>query len=368
MIPSIGHGAAPPSFRVPSDSPSTEAASSNAVTTGAASSRRSNVCSFSKAESLPTSDGYYQRTSLKVRAHSQVRTAGNGDVLTTSKARLRFSYDFEAADGTKIRVRVQANVNYAQLSADDEQAQSMRLRVTAKVSILQKNVASGLSPLLDTGENASVLSQALELFQQVTEAATSAFLGSDPLDGDSLISGLVGAFNGLAETMDGLFLPALSASEVETPSQPDPILEPPVAEPAPVETAPPAERPPQDSLSPGDPVETTPVENAGQSESPVSETATPPVDGEPEAIEPEIVEPAPREPAVPSARSVMLKLRLQVVQSLNSLVQEFGSGSSGLFVSHSSLRASAQLALRYDSNGLAVSDALLQARQIDAQV
>lgn len=150
MIPSIVHWAAPHSFRVPSTSPSTEASSTstNAVTTGTTTSRRSDVLSFSQAESLPTSDGYFQRTSLKVRANSQVKTTGDGDVLTTSKAKLRFSYDFEAADGTKIRVRAQANLNYAQLSGDDEQSQSMRLRVTAKVSILQENVASGLSPLM----------------------------------------------------------------------------------------------------------------------------------------------------------------------------------------------------------------------------
>lgn len=110
------------------------------------------------------------------------------------------------------------------------------------------------------------------------------------------------------------------------------------------------------------------MENVDESEPPVAETETPPVDGEPEAIEPEIVEPAPSESALPSAGSVMLKLRLQVVQSLNSLVQEFGSDSSGLVVSHSSLRASAQFAMRYDSSGAAVSESLVQARQIDAQV
>ena len=51
-----------------------------------------------------------------------------------------------------------------------------------------------------------MFAKALDLFQQVTDAAAAAFDGSDPLDGDSLISSLVDAFNEFADTMLGSFV------------------------------------------------------------------------------------------------------------------------------------------------------------------
>lgn len=66
--------------------------------------------------------------------------------------------------------------------------------------------------MLNNPENStdakSVISTALDLFHQVTDTATSLFLNSDPLDGDSLITGVAEAFNGLSESLTALFQPS----------------------------------------------------------------------------------------------------------------------------------------------------------------
>ena len=46
----------------------------------------------------------------------------------------------------------------------------------------------------------------------MADAASSLFQASNPLDGDSLITGLVDAFNSLAESVASAFLPASGAS------------------------------------------------------------------------------------------------------------------------------------------------------------
>ncbi len=172
---------------------------------------------------LTANDGTYQRTSLKIRVHSETAVADDGDVLARSQTKLRFRYDFEAADGTSIHIRAQASLNYAQTSDSEDGSQTTKLRVAARVSILQENVSNGLAPLQKTPdistEAKDFISQAIDLFQQVIGATTSAFLDSDPLDGDNLIAGLVEAFNGLSAAIDSMFLSPPTDPEAAPPKK-----------------------------------------------------------------------------------------------------------------------------------------------------
>ena len=210
MIQAIGPPAAGNSMTVRATTSSN--ASSNASSlAGTNGLRGADELSLSQSAPQALTNATYQRTSLKIRARSEVSTADDGDVRAVkSQARLRFRHEFEAADGTHIRIRFQANLNYAQATDSEDGSQFMRLQAAARVSILQENVSSGTAPLLDTPDisaaSKQLMSQALDLFQQVVDATTSAFLDSDPLDGDGLIAGLVDAFNELSASIDSMFL------------------------------------------------------------------------------------------------------------------------------------------------------------------
>lgn len=399
MISAAGVPAVTNPIRVPSASASGDTSSTVAAPAAPTSSREPDVLSLSQPDSQPASDGSYQRTSLQIRAHSHVRVDDDGDVRSMTQAKLRFRYEFEAADGTKIRIRAEANLRYSQISDNDYESQSIKLRTAARVSVVQGNVSSGMSSLLGSSEASddakSAISQALGLFQQATEAVTSAFLESDPLDGDGLITGMVEAFNGLSEAVDAIFRPAPSGPETlppaETPSTPETLppaetgelpeqaptapapvesgdvvaAEPESSEtnpPAEVETSPVAELPSQETLPTGE-TPSDPVENVGQTDSPAVEIETLPTAGEVP-----VVTPTTSEPAGPVARSVMVKLRMQVMQSLRSLVGEFDSGSSRLLVAQSSLRASAQFSVRYNTPGLTTNGTSTPDDRIDTQV
>ena len=183
---------------------------------GSQCAREADELSLSQPGLLTANDGTYQRTSLKIRVHSETEVADDGDVVAMSQTKLRFRYDFEAADGTSIHIRAQASLNYAQTSDSDDGSQTTKLRVAARVSILQENVSNGLAPLQETPDISTeaneFISQAIDLFQQVIDATTSAFLDSDPLDGDNLIAGLVEAFNGLSAAIDSMFPSPLRGS------------------------------------------------------------------------------------------------------------------------------------------------------------
>lgn len=346
------------------------------------------VLSTTPSSDTALSDGASQRTSLKIRSHSQVRTTDDGQLLATSKTKLRFRYDFEAADGTKIRIRAEANLNYAQLTDSDEQSQSLKLRATARISILQEGVSSDLSPLLNNPENStdakSVISTALDLFHQVTDTATSLFLNSDPLDGDSLITGVAEAFNGLSESLTALFQPS-SETPTAVPSTEAPeLLEPPVADPAEVvpaqleqsEAGSPVVIDPEPLLEMLLPAtaeasepEAAPVEDVAQEETAAPEAEVlPEADAPTEAGEVQNTEPAANEPTQPLVREAMFRVRLRVMESLRSLVGVFDSDSSRQQVSQSMLRVSAQFSARYSVNGSGGSEALPNTTNIDAQV
>ena len=214
----------------------------------------------------------------------------------------------------------------------------------------------------------------MDIFQQVTDSLTSSFLESDPMDGDQLVSGIVDAFNALAASIGQASpqppeaVPTLAAGE---PSDPIPAaVEQPIAI-APPEPPPAAEVPASDAPIVEVPTDTPPVSDSADNvltpspeadeastEESVADSAQGAAD-EPETVAttepPEATEPSQSETPTagvatqPDATSVMLQVRLRVVQSLRQLVKVFDSGSSTTTVSQSFYRASADLSLRYGS-------------------
>jgi hypothetical protein len=414
MISAIGAPGASNPGLVSSDALSSDALSTQSPATGTPSLQEPDVLSLAQAQLPSASDGFYQRTSLTVRAHSHVRETDDGRLRVTSHTKLRFRYDFEAADGTTIRVRLKANLHYAQVTNGESEFQSVRLRAKAAVSVIQQDVSSELAPLLETPELSAEakesISLAIGLFQEVSNTATSLFLEGDPLDGDGLITGLVDAFNGLSEsisTMLGLpapddpnAVPSGEAAEVLEQAAADPEKAPEI-EPAEAPAAETAEAPVAElDEAPAAESEEAPAE-AEPFEAPVVEpdaleaAATPEVDPEPAPEEPaqavvasvepesgpvestpdalasvseegvvaeaaeqepvgdaEKVRPASNEPSR-RVRSAMLKLRFRVIQSLRSLTRVFDSESTSVRTSRSVFSASARLAARYEFGELA---------------
>jgi len=209
-------------------------------------------------------------------------------------------------------------------------------------------------------------------------------LDSDPLDGDGLIAGLVEAFNGLSESLNSIFLSppadpeAVSSGEVvelleQVASDPGEVL---TAEPDQIEAVPPVNvefeplsgAPPQDIGQPSGP-ENERAENVGQGETSALENGVLPEAREQEGPnEGQDVEPATNEQSQPFVGSVMFRLRLQVIQSLTSLVGVFDSDLPSLLASQSIFRASAQFAARYNFSGPGVNDSLSHDSRTDAQV
>jgi len=322
----------------------------------ATSSDPSDVLSLSQPGTLSADDAYTQQTSLRLRTRSQIIATDDGQTLAMSHTKLRFRYDFEAADGTKICVRLQANLHVAQLTDEDAETQSTKLRASIRFSVLQEDVSSGVAPLLESPNTSAdaldSIAQALEAFQQVTDAAASLFLESNPLDGDSLITGMVDAFNELSEAIRSAFLPSADAGEAAS------SLE------APTLPAPPATTAPR--VVAAEPVvdtATTPPATSTSNEPAVTEIAAPPETGESQGITP-----ATTEPSQTVVGSVMLRLRVQVVESLRSLVDAFDADSSDQSTSRSALRISAQYSARYQFAATSLVHPLLSGDRIDAQV
>ncbi len=417
MISAIGApGVSNPSL-VKSDARACDALASQSADTGTVSLHEPDMLSLAQAESPSAGDGFYQRTSLTVRAHSHVRETDDGRLRATSHAKLRFRYDFEAAEGTTIRVRLKANLHYAQIRNGDSEFQSVRLRAKAAVSMIQQDVSSELTPLLETSElpadAKATISQAIGLFQEVSDTAASLFLEGDPLDGDGLITGLVDTFNGLSESLNAMLgLPSPDDLNAVTSGEAAELLEQAAADPEEAPEIEPAEAPaaepveaPVVELEEAPAAESEEAPAAAESEEPsvvvaepVEAAATPAVDPEPppgepaqavvpsvesesgpvestpdaqasapeegmvaEAAEQEVggdaekVGPASNEPSR-RVRSAMLKLRFRVVQSLTSLTRVFDSESASVRTSHSVFRASARLAARYEFGQLTPHD------------
>lgn len=261
-----------------------------------------------------------QRTSLSIQTRSRALVQDGELVRFDTQSRLRFQYDFESADGTKIQIRLKLNSKFSEVDNGTDNAQSLKVRAKLKVTVVQEQVNAGVSPLLDQGgisdDVRGVIEQALGLFQQLTDAASSAFDTNDPLDGDSLITNLVDAFNGLADTILNSFFGLPDADAVESTGLPDansnpetPTVEglPPVSEPAPESVA---EATPTPDATAEPTMEETPLEKTPEVES--NSTAQVPLADS---------ESAP----APLGQVVMIRLRAQVIQSLTSLAGVFNS-------------------------------------------
>ncbi len=107
----------------------------------------------------------------------------------------------------------------------------------------------------------------------------------------------------------------------------------------------------------------------GPTETPALTNDVLPVAGPPAAaIAGQAVAPAKSQPATTLISSVMMRARLQMIQSLSSLVDAFDSDASSRQVSHSIFRAAAQLSARYRLYVSDANDTQSLANRIDTQV
>ena len=339
----------------------------------------SDELSISDPGARELSEATYERMSLRLRSRTQTRVTDDGQVRTLSRTQLKFRYEFEAADGTRIQIRAKANLSFKQSSDGDETTQSIKLSSKLRISTIQQSVSSGVGSLLESpaipADAKNVISQALEMFQQLTDAATSSFLSGEPLDGDQLIQGLVAAFNELAGTIQPGGLPApvqpvaLTSGDVVAPPT-DPIealplpavASKPVTVTEPAEStgsaAPPAvEEAPSDVL-PEEAVEASTAENEAlpSLEQSGSAAATPQEQGVSAESPHQLV------------NSVMAKVRLRVVQSLTQLVGDFNSEATNLQLTQSTLRVSARFVAQGNFGGPVVNEASPQGEAYDQQV
>jgi len=326
--------------------------------------RWNDILSIARPESLPAGALVSEHMSLTVRAKSHCRVMDDGRTRSMSHARLRFRYEFEAADGTRIRIRAEANLRHSQITDGDNQFESTKIRARATISVIQQTVSSGIGSLLDgpqlSPEAQEAISQALDLFQQATEAAASLFTDSNPLDGDGLVAGLVNAFNGLADLIDSIFRPASETPQELPPGEAVQSLKPPAAnpvevraaEPAPVQTAPviddqseTASAAASQEIVQPEAAEIQLVENVTE-----EATAAPDTEALPAPAQDQAAEPAVGQSSQSAVLSAMYRVRLQVIQSLTNLTGVLDPDSS-LLVSQSILRASAHLSARYSLSG-----------------
>ena len=75
----------------------------------------------------------YQNASLQIRSHASIAQSEDGQLTAKSHTRLRFTYEFQATDGTKIQIRAKADLRYAAAIDDDSQAASIRLRQGTRI-------------------------------------------------------------------------------------------------------------------------------------------------------------------------------------------------------------------------------------------
>jgi hypothetical protein len=304
---------------------------------------------------LASGEAISEQMSLKAWTRSAAGVTREGDAWAASHTKLRFAYDFQTAEGDTIRIRLQANLKYAQLTDGDAESQSTKLRAAIRVSVLQQDVASGLAPLQEvpatSAEAQDGLSQALALFQEVTDTATSLFLNSDPADGDSLITDVVDAFNSLAESIRSIFLPTPADGSTEPSTDAGgtlPDVPPPTTDPAatlPAEPVGPEAGEPLDAGSGTSPEAASPeAAPTGGTEPPADNAAPAETEGQADGADSPDVSSTPQPQTF--VRSVMLRVRLRVIDSLRNLTDVFDGDSSSRPTSHSMLRLSAQYSAR----------------------
>lgn len=333
------------------------------------------VLSIAQPESPAIGSGFYERLSLRSRTHAQVRSTEEGQVLAKVKTHLRFQYDFLSTDGTRIRIRAKVNLHYSQTADGDEVSLSIKLKAKIQVSIFQQDVASDVAPLLEAPEVSeearTAIARSLELFRQVTDAATSLFSDSDVLDGDPLITRLVETSNDLLEAIASTFFPPPGDAGAIPSDDAIALPDQPADEPTPTVTVSPvdvvAEAPSDEGIQANAP-EGELFEELDLDGSEVLATVNEelPESGEGEAVdEQEHSDTDARTQLQQLAGSVVIKVRIQMIQSLTSLVHVFDSDASSLVTIRSLFQAQIKLASHYTLSG--VDDAPSEGNHVDTQ-
>lgn len=299
------------------------------------------------------------RSRLQIRSKSKLRIDDEGNTKLRSRTHLRYNYEFQSDDGTTIQIQAKANVKFtAKLDADGD----LKIRAKAKfqVSLLQQSVNSEAGELTDANLPQGALdglNDALSVFNELVNNATSQFLDASELNGDGLIGDLVAAFNQLTESLatslnlegpvpeqpiDSGALPS-----VDEPVPPVDVDDSPVAVPTPTEpsdSVPPTIVEDADTESPAlviEPAEgaavNTPVENVQ------------PAADEPPATVPEVL---PAETADPlDLQSLRVRLRLRFTESIKQLVEVFDNGETQTTTAlHQRFSANLRLSARFTSN------------------
>ncbi len=349
----------------------------------------SDLLSLSDPTATSTNLTTSEQWALRARSQASLIQSDDGSLVASVRTRLRFAYEYQASDGTTIRITAKANLKYLQVADGDSEATAIKLRVQARVSILQQDVASGVGELVDgsslTDEARTALTHALGLFQEATDSLSSTFAASNPLDGDSLIAGLVGAFNALATSATESSPQELPASQqipaeqpadasvessVETAALPANSASLPSVSATQPETALPTAEIPEfplpasDAVQPATAGESTVTADSASTDSSVAENEVASEGGsQPNFEPPSSTQGSDAAPAL-SVRSVMLQVRMKVVESLTHLVADFDSPNGHLSASRSIYRASINLAAHYSS----VTQDMPAPNAIDAQV
>ena len=329
-------------------------------------------------DSLDLSPAYRQRESLRIRSRTQVKVNEDGDLVAKSRTTLRYRYDFQSADGARISIRLKANVKFKQTVQGDESSQSLRLSFKASIRTIQQDAAATSNSLQAAPEIPAAIgdtiSRALELFNELTDAAVNQFEQSDPLEGDPLIASVVDAYNGFAGTI---------LENVEPPSEPNAEVVPegPVEEPV-VQALPEAPV----VIEPVEPTpdQIAPVSNEAQPERVESEADDAEVDDVDDVDDDDdervTIQPADNDDrttaetaavdqpdqASQTASAALFKLRFRIVQSLTTITGGPDS-DSGTTISRSVLRASAELSIRSRGDRPSFDDALVPRLGFDSQ-
>ncbi len=311
--------------------------------------------SLAPPDSRAAGDGFYERTSLAIRSHSRVVATDDGQLRVSSHSRLRFRYDFETADGTRIHVRAKVNLDYSQTDHGDGETQSIRLRAKVGVSVFQQDVSAAVQPVLDaphvSADARSGISHALDLFHRATDALGSRFLDEHQVDGDGLIAGLVEEFNGLSESLSSMLFSTPAGEEAASSGEAVEPLELPASDPSEVLRAEPQQEAPPQTIDPASGPVSESLENVVRGGSPAPEGVSLAEAGEQEGPDDGgRAGPATGAEPQPLFRSVMFRMRLQAIQSLTSLVGAFDSDAPSMTVSQTIARTSVQLAARYHSS------------------
>ena len=295
------------------------------------------------------------RSRLQIRSKSKLRIDDDGNAKLRSRTHLRYNYEFQSDDGTTIQIQAKANVKFtAKLDADGD----LKIRAKAKfqVSLLQQSVNSEAGALTDGNLPDGALdglNDALSVFNELVNNATSQFLDASELNGDGLIGDLVAAFNQLTESLG-------SSLNLEEPVSEQPIDA--GALPSADNVAPPVEiTSPDDSPTgiessnnaPPNAVEDVSVETPeAVTDSPVEPAEETPVASEPATAEEPpatVPEALPAETADPvDLQSLRVKLRLRFTESLKQVVEVFDDGRAQATTAlHQRFSANLRLSARF---------------------